>query len=176
MRRTSPAYWCRQQVGAGLFALLPAPSKSTCHVQHGHRRDHALCAGLPAWGCVCYFQPTFAAYTCPGIVWQGLESGSFLSRRNKQNSTACRQQGCFLVTVESHVCPCCAGPFAWGRGSCLELVFARDSWRDAWLQAEAADAQEQLQDILDRLGIWDASPSVNGAAAFGQLPLNGDSK
>ena len=60
---------------------------------------------------------------------------------------------------------CRAGPFAWGRGSCLELVFARDPWRDAWLTAEEEDAQEQLGDILDRLNAWDASPSVKGSAA-----------
>ena len=61
-----------------------------------------------------------------------------------------------------------AGPFAWGRGSCLELVFARDPWRDAWLTAEEEDAQEQLGDILDRLNAWDASPSVRGSAAHPQ--------
>ena len=63
---------------------------------------------------------------------------------------------------------CHAGPFAWGRGSCLELVFARDPWRDAWLTAEEEDAQEQLGDILDRLNAWDASPSVRGSAAHPQ--------
>lgn len=63
---------------------------------------------------------------------------------------------------------CRAGPFAWGRGSCLELVFARDPWRDAWLTAEEEDAQEQLGDILDRLNAWDASPSVRGSAAHPQ--------
>lgn len=53
-----------------------------------------------------------------------------------------------------------AGPFAWGKGSCLELVFARDVWRDAWLRAEDQDGQEQLADILDRPNAWDPSPSV----------------
>ncbi len=53
---------------------------------------------------------------------------------------------------------CHAGPFAWGRGSCL----------DAWLTAEEEDAQEQLGDILDRLNAWDASSSVRGSAAHPQ--------
>ena len=70
----------------------------------------------------------------------------------------------------------CTGPFAWGRGSCLELIFSRDAWRDAWLKAESEDAQEQLQDILDRLNAWDASPSVQHAAAFGHLPQNGTTR
>lgn len=53
-----------------------------------------------------------------------------------------------------------AGPFAWGKGSCLELVFARDAWRDAWLRAEDQDGQEQLIDILERPNAWGPSPSV----------------
>ena len=56
-----------------------------------------------------------------------------------------------------------AGPFAWGKGSCLELAFARQTWQDAWLRAEDQDGQEQLADILDRLNAWDPSPSVAGA-------------
>ena len=54
-----------------------------------------------------------------------------------------------------------AGPFAWGRGSCLELVCSRDSWRDAWLSAEAQDGEEQLIDIMDRINAWDPAPSVS---------------
>lgn len=56
--------------------------------------------------------------------------------------------------------PVDAGPFAWGRGSCLELVCSRDSWRDAWLSAEAQDGEEQLVDIMDRINAWDPAPSV----------------
>ena len=60
------------------------------------------------------------------------------------------------------------GPFAWGRGSCLELVFAREAWRDAWLRAEEEDGQEQLNDILNSMNAWDASPSVVDNRAFQQ--------
>ena len=63
-----------------------------------------------------------------------------------------------------------AGPFAWGKGSCLELVFARDAWRDGWLRAEDQDGQEQLADILDRPNAWDPSPSVAESVPYKTAP------
>ncbi|KAL3137392.1 hypothetical protein ABBQ32_006915 [Trebouxia sp. C0010 RCD-2024] len=67
------------------------------------------------------------------------------------------------------------GPFAWGKGSCLELVFARDAWQDAWLRAEDQDGQEQLADILDRPNAWDPSPSVAENMPYQQTLQKGNS-
>lgn len=68
------------------------------------------------------------------------------------------------------------GPFAWGKGSCLELVFARDAWQDAWLRAEDQDGQEQLADILDRPNAWDPSPSVAENMPYQQTLQKGNSR
>ena len=69
-----------------------------------------------------------------------------------------------------------AGPFAWGKGSCLELVFARDAWRDAWFRAEDQDGQEQLADILDRPNAWDPSPSVAENVPYQKTRQKGSSR
>lgn len=79
------------------------------------------------------------------------------------------------LSAKQGTCPS-AGPFAWGKGSCLELVFARDAWRDAWLRAEDQDGQEQLADILDRPNAWDPSPSVAENMPYQQTLQKGNSR